>query len=74
MEVKQIGNCMENGKRKNPNQGRVYDQNGLSPTLTDMQGGGQTTNDYRNSKNQTSHIPRIHRVRNRWSGRFIIPG
>ena len=41
MEVKQIGNCMENGKRKNPNQGRVYDQSGLSPTLTDMQGGGR---------------------------------
>ena len=41
MEVIQLGNCMENGKRKNPNQGRVYDQNGLSPTLTDMQGGGR---------------------------------
>ena len=32
---------MENGNRKNPNQGRVYDQNGLCPTLTDMQGGGR---------------------------------
>ena len=32
---------MDTGKRKNPNQGRVYDQNGLSPTLTDMQGGGR---------------------------------
>lgn len=41
MEVIQIGNCMESGNRKNPNQGRVYDQNGLSPTLTDMQGGGR---------------------------------
>ena len=32
---------MESGNRKNPNQGRVYDQNGLCPTLTDMQGGGR---------------------------------
>ena len=47
MEVKQIGNIMPNNNRDNPNQGRVYDQNGLSPTLTDMQGGGQTTNDSR---------------------------
>lgn len=46
MEVKQIGNIMPNNNRDNPNQGRVYDQYGLSPTLTDMQGGGQTTNDY----------------------------
>ena len=41
LEVRQIGNCMENGNRKNPNQGRVYDQDYLSPTLTDMQGGGR---------------------------------
>lgn len=41
MEVKQIGNCMKSGKRDNPNQGRVYDDNGLCPTLTDMQGGGR---------------------------------
>lgn len=41
MEVKQIGNCMVSGKRKNPNQGRVYDQSGISPTLTNMNGGGR---------------------------------
>lgn len=41
MEVKQIGNIMPNNNRDNPNQGRVYDQTGLSPTLTDMQGGGR---------------------------------
>lgn len=41
MEVIQLGSCMQSGNRKNPNQGRVYDQNGLSPTLTDMQGGGR---------------------------------
>lgn len=37
--VKQIGNCMITGKRENPNQGRVYDTDGLSPALTCMQGG-----------------------------------
>ena len=41
LEVKQIGNIMPNNNRDNPNQGRVYDRNGLSPTLTDMQGGGR---------------------------------
>lgn len=41
MEVIQIGNCMTSGNRDNPNQGRVYDDKGLCPTLTDMQGGGR---------------------------------
>jgi DNA (cytosine-5)-methyltransferase 1 len=41
MEVRQIGNVMPNNNRDNPNQGRVYDQNGVCPTLTDMQGGGR---------------------------------
>ena len=41
MEVKQLGNCMVTGKRQNPNQGRVYDFNGLCPTITNMQGGGR---------------------------------
>ena len=40
MEVIQLGNCMESKSRDNPNQGRVYDQNGLCPCLTNMQGGG----------------------------------
>lgn len=38
-KVKQIGNCMETGKRTNPNQGRIYDESGLAPTLGCMQGG-----------------------------------
>lgn len=41
MEVRQIGNCMVTGKRRNPNQGRVYDVYGLCPTLTKMDGGGR---------------------------------
>lgn len=38
--VQQIGNCMPSGSRDNPNQGRVYDIDGLAPTLTKMEGGG----------------------------------
>lgn len=39
--VKQIGNCMKSGNRDNPNQGRIYDKDGISPTLSCMQGGGR---------------------------------
>ncbi len=39
--VIQIGNCMPSATRDNPNQGRVYDQNGISPTLGCMQGGNR---------------------------------
>ena len=37
--VVQIGNCMPSATRDNPSQGRIYDDNGLSPTLTAMGGG-----------------------------------
>ena len=37
-KVYQIGNLFQY-KRENPSAGRVYDKNGLSPTLTNMQGG-----------------------------------
>lgn len=39
--ILQIGNIMESGKRINPNQGRVYDVRGLSPTIGVMGGGGR---------------------------------
>lgn len=39
--VKQIGNPFESKTRENPNQGRLYDKNGLSPTLGAMQGGNR---------------------------------
>jgi site-specific DNA-cytosine methylase len=38
-EVKQIGNLTENSKRENPQTYRVYDKEGISPTLNCMQGG-----------------------------------
>ena len=41
MQVRQLGNCMVTGKRENPNQGRVYDKDGLSPTLSCMEGGNR---------------------------------
>ena len=40
-KVKQIGNLMPSATRKNPNQGRLYDKDGLSPTLGAMQGGNR---------------------------------
>ena len=38
-EIKLIGNCKPTRTRQNPNQGRVYDINGISPTLTCCGGG-----------------------------------
>lgn len=39
IRVNQIGNLTRNANRKNPNRGRLYDQNGLSPTIGTMEGG-----------------------------------
>jgi DNA (cytosine-5)-methyltransferase 1 len=41
LEVKQIGNVMPTANRSNPNQGRVYDANGIAPCLNKMEGGGR---------------------------------
>ena len=40
-EVKQLMNIMPTKTRDNPNQGRVYDIDGLAPTLTKMDGGNR---------------------------------
>lgn len=40
-KVIQIGNVCPTKTRENPNQGRVYDENGLSPALTSMSGGNR---------------------------------
>ena len=40
-EVKQIGNVCPTKTRDNPNQGRVYDTEGLAPALTTMGGGNR---------------------------------
>lgn len=40
-EVRQIGNVCPTKTRDNPNQGRVYDANGIAPTLTKMDGGNR---------------------------------
>ena len=39
--VKQIGNCCPTKTRENPNQGRIYDKDGLSPSLNCMEGGNR---------------------------------
>ncbi len=40
-EVRQIGNCCPTKTRDNPNQGRIYDTEGLSPCLNQMGGGNR---------------------------------
>jgi DNA (cytosine-5)-methyltransferase 1 len=40
-EVRQIMNVMPGTNRPNPNQGRVYDIEGIAPSLTTMEGGGR---------------------------------
>lgn len=40
-KIRQVGNIMQSGHRKNPNQGRVYDQRFCAPSLTASQGGGR---------------------------------
>ena len=40
-KVKQIGNLFPSKTRDNPNQGRLYDTDGLAPTLGAMQGGNR---------------------------------
>lgn len=43
IKVKQLGNCMatDTGAWDNPTVGRVYDDDGLCPSLTRMDGGGR---------------------------------
>lgn len=41
IKVRQIGNVCPTSTRENPNQGRVYDSNGLSPALNCMEGGNR---------------------------------
>lgn len=39
--VFQLGNYMKTKSRENPNQGRIYDADGISPCLNKMDGGGR---------------------------------
>lgn len=39
MEIKQLGNIAEENGFKNPQVGRVYDSDGIAPTINTMQGG-----------------------------------
>lgn len=41
LEVRQIMNIMPGTNRDNPNQGRVYDKEGIAPTLSTMSGGNR---------------------------------
>ena len=39
-KIQQVGNIVNTGNWNNPQRGRIYDSNGISPTLNTMQGGG----------------------------------
>ena len=41
IKIKQVGNILDTGNWNNPQAGRVYSPNGLSPTLNTMQGGSR---------------------------------
>lgn len=38
--IKQIGNIVNTGNFKNPQRGRIYSINGISPSLNTVAGGG----------------------------------
>lgn len=59
--IKQIGNLIENTTRNNPEVGRVYDADGISPTLTNMAGGGSDSQ-------RLSSTPEICRLIHRGTG------
>lgn len=44
IEIKFLGNIFPTKNRANPNQGRVYDTDGLAPTLNCNGGGGGIVN------------------------------
>lgn len=41
IEINQVGNVVESRSRENPSAGRVYDKDGLCPTINTMQGGNR---------------------------------
>ena len=51
--IKQIGNLIDNTKRNNPEVGRVYDTDGICPTLTNMAGGAATAKGYHQNRKYT---------------------
>ena len=82
--VKQIGNCMPTVTRDNPNQGRIYDTNGIAPCLNKMDGGGRvpliskpfTLTSRQAEINSKSHVSRMaipvitsNRINKRQNGR-----
>lgn len=61
-KVMQIGNCRPTKNRANPNQGRVYDTNGISPCLN-TKGGGNLEPHVVESSIQMVDIPQTVKVR-----------
>ena len=67
--IRQVANIEEHiRKRKNPQTGRIYDSEGLSPTLTKVQGGGQIPKIIENYK-EVRAILTPNRLEKRQNGR-----
>ena len=58
-DVIQIGNCMPTKTRDNPNQGRIYASEGVSPALNCMEGGNRQPMIIQNSHGCVKDIPTI---------------
>ena len=58
-DVIQIGNCMPKKTRDNPNQGRIYASEGVSPALNCMEGGNRQPMIIQNSHGCVKDIPTI---------------
>ena len=61
-KVMQIGNCRPTKTRANPNQGRVYDTDGISPCLNQMGGG-----------NREPHIVKVCNINSSQDGIVVDP-
>lgn len=60
-EIKQLGNIAEEKNFKNPQAGRVYDSNGISPTLNTMQGGNRQPKIIIGSTQKNAYIGNINK-------------
>ena len=69
--VRQIGNCCLTKTRDNPNQGRIYDTDGLSPALNCMGGGNRQPFVVENSTDAT--IMKIGKLNSSQDGVVVSP-
>ncbi len=58
-KIKQVGNIYPTKTRKNPNNGRVYNPNGIAPTLNSKTGGNLEPFIITKNKDKDEQIPTI---------------